>query len=55
MEFFEKQLSSGSQEDGMNRKSKIQKNINEKPLGFRLCVIVSAWVYVGVGVCMYVL
>ena len=29
--------------------------IVKKPLGFRLCVVVSVWVYVGVCVCVYVL
>ena len=27
----------------------------QKPFGFRLCVIVSVWLYVGVCVCVYVL
>ena len=30
-------------------------NIQTKMLGFRLCVVVSVWVYVGVCVCVYVL
>ena len=36
-----------------NRKyEKIQ--TEKKTLGFRLCVVVSVWVYVGVSVCVYV-
>ena len=29
--------------------------IDKEPLGFRFCVVVSLWVYVGVCVCVYVL
>ena len=53
--FFVKQQSSGSEEDGTNWKSKIWQNTDKKPLGFRLCVVSSVWVYAGVCLCVYVL
>ena len=34
---------------------KIRNNTDKKPLGFRSCVVVNVWVYVGVCVCVYVL
>ena len=37
-----------------NWKSKMRQNTDKKPLGFRLCVVVSVWVYVGVRVCVCV-
>ena len=32
----------------------MRQNADEKPLRFRLFVVVSVWVYMGVGVCVYV-
>ena len=40
--------------DKIDKKSKIRQNTDKKPLGFRMCGIVSVWVYVGVRVCVYV-
>ena len=36
------------------QKSKMQRNADKKPLRFRLCVIGSVSVYMGVGVYVYV-
>ena len=36
------------------QKSKMRQNADKKPLKFRLCVVVSMCVYMGVGVCVSV-
>ena len=61
MESFAKQQSSGSKENGMNRKSeieKLRKNTDKKTVENSyesLRVVVSVCMYVGVCVCVYVL
>ena len=36
------------------QKLKMRQNADKKPLRFCWCVVVSVWVYMGVGVCVYV-
>ena len=38
----------------MQTKSKIRQNTDKMPLRFRLCVVVSMCVYMGMDVCVFV-